>query len=63
MTNGITHMNRGEYQARKVLDTSPVPEAVWGSVVQVRLAVYFMVRDYSSHTLPAANGLDESYRS
>lgn len=62
MTNGITHMNRGEYQAKKVLDTSAVPEAVWGSVVQVRLAVYFMVRDYSSHTLPAPNGLDESYQ-
>lgn len=29
MTNGITHMNRGGCTARKILDTSDVPAAVW----------------------------------
>ena len=61
MTTGITHQNLSAYQAKKVLDLSDVPAAVWDRVVAVRLSLYFMVRDYSWHDLPKANGLDESY--
>jgi hypothetical protein len=61
MTYGITHMNRGEYTARKLLDASDVPAAVWEAASEVRLSVYFMVHDYSWHDLPQTNGLDEAY--
>ncbi|MEN6548366.1 MAG: hypothetical protein ABFE07_20175, partial [Armatimonadia bacterium] len=61
MTNGITHMNTGDYTARKVLDLSDVPAAVWDSAREIRLSLYFMVHDYSWHDLPKANGLDEAY--
>lgn len=61
MTNGITHMNRSPYQARKILDLSDVPEATWAKVKEVRLSAYFMVHDYSWHDLPQTNGLDEAY--
>ncbi len=62
MTNGITHMSTGDYTARKILDTSDIPAATWDAASDVRLSVYFMVRDYSWHDLPAVNGLDESYQ-
>lgn len=62
ITNGITHMSKGDYWAKKILDTSAIPAADWDAVQQIRLSVYFMVRDYSSHELPAANGLDENYQ-
>jgi hypothetical protein len=61
MTNGITHMNREEYTARKILDLSDVPVTVWEAARELRLSVYFMVHDYSWHDLPQANGLDEAY--
>ncbi|NPV45407.1 MAG: hypothetical protein HPY69_00505 [Armatimonadetes bacterium] len=59
---GITHQNRAGYEAKKVLDLSDVPEAVWEATREVRLSVYFDVRDYSWHDNPPANGLDESYQ-
>lgn len=62
MTNGITHMNKGDYTARKVLDLSAVPADQWAAVTTVRLSAYFMVRDYSWHDLATANGLDEKYQ-
>jgi len=61
MVMGITHMNAPPYQARKVLDLSGVSEATWAAVRAVRLSAYFMVRDYSWHDMPAADGLDEAY--
>ncbi|MEN6641071.1 MAG: DUF6259 domain-containing protein [Armatimonadia bacterium] len=61
MTNGITHMNTGDYTARKMLDLSDVPAAVWDSAREIRLSLYFMVHDYSWHDLPKINGLDEAY--
>lgn len=62
ISNGITHMSKGDYWAKKVLDTSAVTAADWDAVQQIRLSVYFMVRDYSWHDLAKANGLDESYQ-
>jgi len=61
LSRGITHQCRTEYQAKKVLDLSDVPESVWGQTREVRLSAMFMVRDYSGHDLPAANGLDEAF--
>ncbi len=62
LTNGITHQNRGDYTARKTLDLSDVPAAVWDATREVRLSLYLTVRDYSWHDLPKANGLDETYQ-
>jgi len=62
MTNGITHMSTGDYTARKILDTSDIPDAAWEAAVDIRLSLYFMVRDYSWHDLPTVNGLDENYQ-
>lgn len=59
---GITHQNRAEYQARKILDLSDLPEDVWQQVRAARISVYFMVRDYSFASNPPANGLDEAYQ-
>jgi hypothetical protein len=59
---GITHQNRAEYQARKILDFTDVPEGVWEQVRAARISAYFMVRDYSFASNPPANGLDESYQ-
>jgi len=61
MVMGITHMNAPEYQARKTLDLSDLPEDTWAQVREVRLSAYFMVRDYSWHDRPEADGLDEAY--
>jgi len=61
MSNSITHQSAAPYQARKVLDLSAVPAAVWDAVREVRVSVYFMVRDYSWHDRPPANGLDEAF--
>jgi len=60
MSNSITHQSRAEYQAKKVLDLSDVPAEVWEQTKAVRLSAYFMVRDYSWHDRPPANGLDEA---
>jgi hypothetical protein len=62
LSNGITHMNKGDYTARKILDTSAVPAAEWNAAPEVRLSVFFMVRDFSKHELGTANGLDEKYQ-
>ena len=62
ISNGITHMNKGDYCAKKVLDTSALPAVAWEAADQVRLSIYFMVRDYSWHELAKANGLDENYQ-
>jgi hypothetical protein len=61
MSLDITHQVRAEYQAKKVLDLSNVPEDVWQKTQQVRLSAHFAVRDYSWHDAPAENGLDESF--
>lgn len=61
LSNGITHMNRGDYTARKILDLSDLPADVWERAKAIRLSVYFMVRDYSWHDLPQRNGLNESF--
>lgn len=56
----ITHQNRAEYQARKVLDLSDLPPEVWERVTDVRVAAHFMVRDYSWFH-GERNGLDEAF--
>ncbi len=61
MTHGMTHMNTADYTARKILDLSAVPTAVWDDAREMRLSLYFMVHDYSWHDLPEVNGLDEAY--
>jgi len=58
---GMTHQRGPHYEAKKILDLSQVPEDVWASVNQVRLAAYFCVRDYSLYGLGTANGLDEAF--
>lgn len=60
-TMGITHQSDPGYWARKVLDLSELPPAVWEAVRDVRLSIHFCVRDYSWHDLPQANGLDETF--
>ncbi|MHB8995282.1 MAG: hypothetical protein ACYC63_08550 [Armatimonadota bacterium] len=62
LSNGITHMNKGDYTARKILDTSAVPAVDWNAAPEVRLSVFFMVRDYSKNETGTANGLDEKYQ-
>ncbi len=57
----ITHQNRAAYQARKILDTSALPESLWATVKAVRVSALFAVRDYSWHDLPTKNGLDEAF--
>ena len=54
-------MNTADYTARKVLDLSAVPTAVWDDAREIRLSLYFMVHDYSWHDLPAVNVLREAY--
>ncbi len=61
MSKDITHQNRAEYQAKKILDLSAVPEAVWQQTRQLRLSAFFTVRDYSWHGAPKPNGLDEAF--
>lgn len=61
ISNSITHQCSASYQARKVLDLSDVPAEVWEQTKAVRLSACFMVRDYSWHDRPAANGLDEAF--
>ncbi len=56
----ITHQVSSTYQAKKVLDLSDLPPAVWEATTSVRLSVQLCVRDYSFHDLPRANGLDET---
>jgi len=57
----ITHQNSSPYLAKKVLDLSNVPADIWRAVKAVRLSAHFMVRDYSWHDNPPANGLDEAF--
>ncbi len=56
----VTHQVSSEYQARKILDLSNLPPAVWEKVRAVRLSAKLCIWDYSSQQLPAANGLDEA---
>jgi hypothetical protein len=58
---GVTHMSKPEYKAKKVLDLSNVPPAVWDKVKDVRLSLAIIVRDYSFKDNPPANGLDEAF--
>lgn len=60
-TAGITHQRGPDYQAKKVLDLTAVPEPLWEAAREVRLSVYFTVRDYSRVELPVPNGLDEAF--
>lgn len=59
---GITHQLSPNYQAKKILDVSHLPREIWEKAQSFRLSLYFMVRDYSWHDLPQANGLDEAYQ-
>ncbi len=61
MSKSITHQNRPNYWAKKVLDLSALSPEVWAKVKTVRLSVYFMVHDYSWRAHPPANGLDEAF--
>lgn len=61
MSLDITHQVRAEYQAKKILDLSNVPQDVWANTKQVRLSVHFGLRDYSWHDAPQENGLDEHF--
>jgi len=60
MSLDITHQVNPEYQAKKVLDLSNVPEDVWAAAKQVRLSVRLGLRDYSWHDAAEENGLDEA---
>ena len=57
----MTHQCDTSYQAKKILDLTAVPEAAWAAVREMRLGVFFCVRDYSPVALGAANGLDEAF--
>jgi hypothetical protein len=57
----ITHQVHAPYQAKKRLDLSRVPEALWNAATEARLSVFFCVRDYSEHTKGESNGLDEAF--
>ena len=61
LTTGITHQNKAEYLAKKTLDLSAVPDDVWEQTNAVRLSAMFLVRDYSWHDNPQADGLDETF--
>jgi hypothetical protein len=61
MSLDITHQVKAEYQAKKVLDLSRVPDDVWAQAKEVRLSAQFGLRDYSWHDLPQENGLDEQF--
>ncbi len=61
MSLDITHQVRAEYQAKKVLDLSNVPDDVWAAARQVRLSAHFGLRDYSWHDAEEENGLDEAF--
>jgi len=61
LSNSITHQSAPGYEAKKVLDLTDLPQAVWDAARSVRLSVHFMVRDYSWHDTPPANGLDEAF--
>ncbi len=61
MTTGITHQSKADYLARKTLDLSALPDDVWEQVKAVRLSAMFLVRDYSWHDNPQADGLDETF--
>lgn len=60
-TAGITHQRGPDYQAKKVLDLTSVPEAIWNAAREVRLSAYFTVRDYSLIEQPRPKGLDEAF--
>ena len=61
MSYHVTHQNAAPYQAKKVLDLSDVPAALWDQAATVRLSIFLTVHDYSWHELPAVNGLDEAF--
>ncbi|MCX6358568.1 MAG: DUF6259 domain-containing protein [Armatimonadetes bacterium] len=58
----ITHQVEPAYTARKTLDLSAVPEALWARVRAVRISALFMVRDYSRVAGGTVDGLDEAYQ-
>lgn len=58
---GVTHQVSPTYVARKIVDLSGVSASAWQAVQEVRLSVYFCVRDYSLPALGRTNGLDESF--
>ncbi len=60
MSLDITHQNRADYQAKKVLDLSNVPDDVWADTKELRLSAHFGLRDYSWHDAEE-NGLDEAF--
>ncbi|MGQ9730059.1 MAG: DUF6259 domain-containing protein [Candidatus Zipacnadales bacterium] len=61
MSLDITHQLKPEYQAKKILDLTNVPEKVWLSTKQARLSIHFGLRDYSWHDATQVNGLDEAF--
>ncbi|HOS94844.1 MAG TPA: hypothetical protein PLQ54_16110, partial [Armatimonadota bacterium] len=60
LSESVTHQSSAPYAARKILDMSTVSDADWERVREVRLSAHLMVRDYSWHDRPPANGLDEA---
>jgi len=60
LSKSITHQSSAPYEARKTLDMSALAPGDWDQVREVRLSVHLMVRDYSWHDRPPANGLDEA---
>jgi len=58
---GVSHINRPNYQARKVFDLSALPEDVRRNARAVRLRMFFAIQDYSWAMNRPANGLNESF--
>lgn len=59
---GTSHQNSPNYQTRKTIDLSCVPEPLFRQLKAVRLRVFFALQDYS-WALPTVpnNGLDEQF--
>jgi len=59
---GTTHQHAPNYQAKKILDISALPEETFKATREARLRVYFAIQDYSPHMGDKVeNGLDESF--
>lgn len=59
---GTSHQTSPNYQTRKTLDLSVVPEEVWTKVVAARVRVFFAVQDYSwASPEKPNNGMDEHF--
>ncbi len=59
---GTSHQVNPDYQARKVIDLSAVPDQMWRRVKAARVRVFFAIQDYSwaLHNIEY-DGLDEEF--